>query len=137
MRVFETRTQTGAKLDLCTHLCREEDIGPGEPPHGHVTSISVLRSYRRLGLAKKLMVQSRECPCYFVRVTGYYLTLRKSTEEAMSTIYRAAYVSLHVRKSNRAALGLYRDTLGFTNSGIEKKYCRSIRFTEALYSHRC
>jgi peptide alpha-N-acetyltransferase len=41
----------------------------------------------------------------------------------MATIYRASYVSLHVRKSNRAALGLYRDTLGFTNNGIEKKYC--------------
>jgi N-alpha-acetyltransferase 10/11 len=41
----------------------------------------------------------------------------------MATIYRASHVSLHVRKSNRAALGLYRDTLGFTNNGIEKKYC--------------
>ncbi|KAI6003706.1 acyl-CoA N-acyltransferase [Pisolithus albus] len=70
-------------------------------PHGHVTSISVLRSYRRLGLAKKLMLQS---------------------QEAMSTIYRAAYVSLHVRKSNRAALSLYRDTLGFTVKSIEEKY---------------
>ena len=39
---------------------REEDIAEGEEPHGHVTSISVLRSYRRLGLAKKLMIQSRE-----------------------------------------------------------------------------
>lgn len=29
--------------------------------HGHVTSISVLRSYRRLGLANKLMKQSRKC----------------------------------------------------------------------------
>lgn len=29
--------------------------------HGHVNSISVLRSYRRLGLAKKLMLRSREC----------------------------------------------------------------------------
>lgn len=38
---------------------REEDPQEGDPPHGHVTSISVLRSYRRLGLAKKLMVQSR------------------------------------------------------------------------------
>ena len=27
--------------------------------HGHVNSISVLRSYRRLGLAKKLMLLSR------------------------------------------------------------------------------
>ena len=44
-------------------------------------------------------------------------------EEAMSSIYGAAYVSLHVRKSNRAALGLYRDTLGFTVKDIEKGYC--------------
>jgi len=79
----------------------EEDINEGEQPHGHVTSISVLRSYRRLGLAKKLMLQS---------------------QDAMATIYHAAYVSLHVRKSNRAALGLYKDTLGFEVKGVEKKY---------------
>ncbi|KAH8118776.1 acyl-CoA N-acyltransferase, partial [Phellopilus nigrolimitatus] len=79
----------------------EEDLQPGEEPHGHVTSISVVRGYRRLGLAKKLMIQS---------------------QEAMATTYKAAYVSLHVRKSNRAAIGLYRDTLGFTEEGIEKKY---------------
>jgi ribosomal protein S18 acetylase RimI-like enzyme len=42
------------------NLSREEEVGPDDPPHGHVTSISVLRSYRRLGLAKKLMIQSRE-----------------------------------------------------------------------------
>ncbi|KAI0751582.1 acyl-CoA N-acyltransferase [Daedaleopsis nitida] len=79
----------------------EEDVADGDEPHGHVTSISVLRSYRRLGLAKRLMVQS---------------------QEAMATVYKAAYVSLHVRKSNRAALGLYRDTLGFTVKDIEKGY---------------
>lgn len=79
----------------------EEDRKEGEEPHGHVTSISVLRTYRRLGLAKKLMVQS---------------------QEAMATVYRAKYVSLHVRKSNRAAIGLYRDTLGFEVAGIEEKY---------------
>ncbi|KAF8351575.1 acyl-CoA N-acyltransferase [Amanita rubescens] len=79
----------------------EEDVNEGDQPHGHVTSISVLRSYRRLGLAKKLMIQS---------------------QEAMATIYHAAYVSLHVRKSNRAALSLYKDTLGFTVKGVEKKY---------------
>ncbi|KDR83956.1 hypothetical protein GALMADRAFT_219783 [Galerina marginata CBS 339.88] len=76
-------------------------VAEGEEPHGHVTSISVLRSYRRLGLAKKLMVQS---------------------QESMAKIYRAKYVSLHVRKSNRAALGLYKDTLGFTVRDIEKGY---------------
>jgi len=79
----------------------EEELEEGEEPHGHVTSISVLRSYRRQGLAKKLMIQS---------------------QEAMATVYKAAYVSLHVRKSNRAALGLYRDTLGFKVDKIESKY---------------
>ncbi|TEB35814.1 silencing group B protein [Coprinellus micaceus] len=69
----------------------DEDTKEGERSHGHVTSISVLRAYRRLGIAKKLMLQS---------------------QEAMASIYKASYVSLHVRKSNRAALGLYRDTLG-------------------------
>lgn len=43
----------------------------------------------------------------------------------MATVYRASYVSLHVRKSNRAALALYKDTLGFTVKNIEKKYCAS------------
>jgi peptide alpha-N-acetyltransferase len=39
----------------------EED--PSSDPSGHVTSISVLRPYRRLGLANRLMKQSRECSC--------------------------------------------------------------------------
>ncbi|KAJ7929952.1 acyl-CoA N-acyltransferase [Mycena leptocephala] len=78
----------------------DEEGGEDTEPHGHVTSISILRSYRRLGLAKN---------SWFSLVS-------------MATIYRAAYVSLHVRKSNRAALGLYRDTLGFTVQDIEKKY---------------
>ncbi|KAI0050200.1 acyl-CoA N-acyltransferase [Auriscalpium vulgare] len=79
----------------------EEDVGPDDEPHGHLTSISVLRSYRRLGLAKKLMIQS---------------------QEAMAAVYKAPYVALHVRKSNRPALSLYRDTLQFSVQDIEKKY---------------
>ncbi|PPQ86624.1 hypothetical protein CVT25_006808 [Psilocybe cyanescens] len=75
--------------------------GTTEEIHGHVNSISVLRSYRRLGLAKKLMLLS---------------------QEAMSSIYKASYVSLHVRKSNKAAIALYRDTLGFEVAKVEKKY---------------
>ena len=34
-------------------------------------------------------------------------------ERTMKETYNAEYVSLHVRKSNRAAIGLYSDTLGF------------------------
>ena len=73
----------------------------GNPPHGHVTSISVLRTYRRLGIANKLMLQA---------------------QKAMKDTFQAQYISLHVRKSNRAALSLYRDTLGFTVKDIEKGY---------------
>jgi ribosomal protein S18 acetylase RimI-like enzyme len=40
----------------------------------------------------------------------------------MKTTFGASYVSLHVRKTNRAALGLYKDTLGFEVVEIESKY---------------
>lgn len=76
-------------FDIYSRL-REED--PGEIPHGHITSLAVMRTYRRLGLAEKLMRQS---------------------QQAMVDCFQAHYVSLHVRKSNRAALQLYRDTLQF------------------------
>ena len=49
-----------------------------------------MRSYRKLGLAAKLM---------------------QAAHVEMENILMAKYVSLHVRVSNRAALGLYRDKL--------------------------
>ncbi|XP_012502641.1 PREDICTED: N-alpha-acetyltransferase 11 [Propithecus coquereli] len=77
----------------------EED--PDDVPHGHVTSLAVKRSHRRLGLAQKLMDQA----C-----------------RAMIENFGAKYVSLHVRKSNRAALHLYADTLNFRVSEVEPRY---------------
>lgn len=41
----------------------------------------------------------------------------------MATLYNAAHITLHVRKSNRAAISLYRDSLGFEVTGVEKGYC--------------
>lgn len=70
-------------------------------PHGHITSLSVMRTYRRMGIAEKLMRQSLY---------------------AMCELFGAQYVSLHVRKSNRAALHLYRDSLKFEVQSIEKSY---------------
>jgi|SRR5690242_7059228 len=40
----------------------------------------------------------------------------------MAETFSAAYVSLHVRQSNTAALHLYRETLGFSVEKIEAKY---------------
>ena len=63
---------------LLIAICREETEDPqdgsppSEPTHGHVTSISVLRSYRRLGLAKKLMLQSRGF--IFYKNVGYRIS---------------------------------------------------------------
>lgn len=44
-------------------------------------------------------------------------------EHAMASLYGATEVMLHVRKSNRAAISLYRDSLGFEVTGVEKGYC--------------
>lgn len=77
----------------------EED--PDDVPHGHITSLAVKRSHRRLGLAQKLMDQA---------------------SQAMIENFSAKYVSLHVRKSNRAALHLYSNTLNFQVSEVEPKY---------------
>jgi N-alpha-acetyltransferase 10/11 len=81
----------------------EEDPSDGIQ-HGHITSLSVMRTYRRLGLAEKLMRLSRIAVQFVANIL----------ERAMVENYDAKYVSLHVRKSNRAALSLYRDTLQFT-----------------------
>jgi len=79
----------------------DEDLAKDEPVHGHITSISVLRSHRKLGIATKLM---------------------RASQFAMRTIYDAEYCSLHVRVGNRAALALYKDTLGFEIVKVEDKY---------------
>uniref|UniRef100_A0A915PI32 N-terminal amino-acid N(alpha)-acetyltransferase NatA n=1 Tax=Setaria digitata TaxID=48799 RepID=A0A915PI32_9BILA len=81
-------------------LAKMEEEADDEP-HGHITSLAVKRSYRRLGLAQKLMDQ---------------------TARAMIETFNARYVSLHVRVSNRAALNLYQNTLKFEISDVEPKY---------------
>lgn len=51
----------------------------------------------------------------------------------MSTVYQSAYVSLHVRKTNRAAISLYRDSLGFEVHDVEISYCESRSFFPSLF----
>jgi N-alpha-acetyltransferase 10/11 len=43
-------------------------------------------------------------------------------EESMVETFEAAHVSLHVRKSNMAALHLYKQTLGYAQKDIAKSY---------------
>ncbi|KAK9106268.1 hypothetical protein Syun_022279 [Stephania yunnanensis] len=69
--------------------------------HGHITSLAVLRTHRKLGLATKLMT---------------------AAQNAMDQVFAADYVSLHVRRSNRAAFNLYAQTLGYKIHDVEAKY---------------
>jgi len=82
-------------------LAKMEEDPPDGIQHGHITSLSVMRTHRRLGIAERLM---------------------RLSQRAMAEVFNASYVSLHVRMSNTAALHLYRDTLGFEVEKVEAKY---------------
>ncbi|KAK4174916.1 putative N-terminal acetyltransferase [Triangularia setosa] len=82
-------------------LAKMEEEPADGVQHGHITSLSVMRTHRRLGIAEKLMRQS---------------------QQAMVETFGARYVSLHVRVSNQAAIHLYRNTLKFETEKTEAKY---------------
>jgi ribosomal protein S18 acetylase RimI-like enzyme len=89
----------------------EED--ESQPRHGHITSLAVLRTHRKRGIATMLM--------------------RRSQRE-MADVFDAEYVSLHVRKSNRAAFHLYNETLKYEIHDVEKGYYAD---GEDAYDMRC
>ncbi|CAI7580495.1 unnamed protein product [Penicillium viridicatum] len=82
-------------------LAKMEEEPTDGNQHGHITSLSVMRTHRRLGIAERLM---------------------RMSQRAMAESHRAHFVSLHVRMSNIAALRLYRDTLGFEVEKVEDGY---------------
>jgi peptide alpha-N-acetyltransferase len=88
----------------------EEDATPA---HGHITSLAVRRDYRKMGIATKLM---------------------KLAHERMKESFGAVYCSLHVRYTNRAAIHLYTETLGYKVAEIEKGYYAD---GEDAYSMKC
>ena len=59
--------------------------------------------------------------------------MRRSQKE-MQDVFGAEYVSLHVRKSNRAAFHLYSVTLAYTVNDVEKGYYAD---GEDAYDMRC
>ena len=84
-----------------------------QPKHGHITSLSVLRTHRKRGIATALM---------------------KRSQREMQDVFGAEYVSLHVRKSNRAAYHLYNVTLSYEVNDVEKGYYAD---GEDAYDMRC
>ena len=73
----------------------------GEALSAHVTSLSVLRTHRKLGIATKLM---------------------RASHLSMNKVYNCGSCSLRVRVTNRAAISLYSGVLGHQITGIEEDY---------------
>jgi hypothetical protein len=94
-------------------LAKMEEDAASDDVHGHITSLAVLRSYRKMGIAHMLMV---------------------AAHGAMRETFSARYSSLHVRKSNAAAKHLYVDKLGYDVNDIEEKYYAD---AEDAYDMRC
>lgn len=78
----------------------EEEDSPTEK-HGHVTSLSVLRTHRKCGLATQLM---------------------NSSHKRMVETFDANCSALHVRETNHAAFHLYSQTLQYEIHEVEKGY---------------
>ncbi|QDZ18784.1 N-acetyltransferase-like protein [Chloropicon primus] len=76
----------------------EED--PGES-HGHITSLAVNRTSRKVGLATRLMM---------------------SAHDSMDEVFQSPFVSLHVRVTNKAAIHLYKNILKYDVHDVEEKY---------------
>lgn len=53
---------------------------------------------------------------------GIATKLMTAAQHAMEHIFKAEYVSLHVRKSNAGAFHLYTKTLGYEQHDVEAKY---------------
>jgi hypothetical protein len=89
-----------------------------DDPSGHVTSLAVLRSHRKMGIATKLM---------------------KAVERAVAEVFHGEHVSLHVRVTNRAAHHLYSKTLGFrcvlVPHPIQPKCCSTVEQTLKYSNH--
>lgn len=82
-------------------LGKMDDEEEAAKAHGHITSLAVLRTHRKLGVASAVM---------------------RATMREMDQEYEANFCSLHVRKTNEAALHLYQETLGFRCAEIDEKY---------------
>ncbi|KAG6332796.1 hypothetical protein ID866_6298 [Astraeus odoratus] len=52
----------------------------------------------------------------------------------MTHTYTLQYIQLHVRRSNRAAVELYRNALGYTTYEVQHKYCECALFYDVVLS---
>lgn len=86
---------------IVAYVMSKMEEAPGKTRQGHITSLAVLRTHRKMGLATKLM---------------------RCAQGDMKNTLNAEKVSLHVRKSNYAAFNLYTRALGYKIKDIDEGY---------------
>lgn len=101
------------KGEIVGYVLAKMDEDDGAPAHGHITSLAVLRTYRKCGIATMLM---------------------KQAHARMQEAFGASFCSLHVRRTNMAAFHLYSQTLGYIVHEVEAGYYAD---GEDAYSMRC
>ena len=79
----------------------EDEKKKNKAPEAHITSLSVLRTHRKLGIATRLM---------------------RAAHKQMMDVFKCDACSLRVRITNRAAYTLYNNVLGYATRDIEKNY---------------
>jgi len=82
-------------------LAKMEDESDKPVTQAHITSLAVLRTHRKMGIATRLM---------------------NATHQAMIDNFQATYVTLHVRKSNFTAFHLYHEVLKYSVLDEEEGY---------------
>lgn len=92
---------SGKVLGYVIGMLSDDETENNEPPHGHITSVAVYRRYRKLGFASKLL-------------TYTHRTLREC--------YKAEYVGLNVRETNRAGHVLYMNRFGYKIVRVDEGY---------------
>ena len=108
-----TENHKGEVVGYVLAKMEEQAENDPTPPHGHITSLAVRRTYRKCGIATRMMRQAHS---------------------RMKDCFDSHYCSLHVRYSNRAAFHLYSQTLGYTIAAVESKYYAD---GEDAYNMRC
>lgn len=82
-------------------LAKLDDEEEDAKSHGHITSLATLQTHRKLGVASRVMKQSLN---------------------AMEETTNANFCSLHVRRTNDAALHLYQRSLQFRCAEMDYGY---------------
>ena len=91
----------GKVLGYVLGMLSDDEKSKKLPPHGHITSVAVYSRYRKLGFASKLL--------------GY-------THKTLKECYKAEYVELNVRETNRAGHILYQNVFGYKMVKVDEKY---------------